>query len=152
MITRRLLVVVALATSTVVPAAVLFTAGSGTAGAATPPSCKKLSGTATGNFTISKCSPKNKQNKTATGTSSSLESGSGTITWSPSGQMTNVSVTFTQASSNTGCSGGTTKYNISGSVTGGSSTYTASGQSISAQVCVTTTLSFTLAKKTVMTL
>jgi pectin methylesterase-like acyl-CoA thioesterase len=148
---RRLAVAVALATSLVVPTAVLFATASGTAGAATAPSCKTLKGTAAGNFTISKCSPKNKQNKTASGSSVSLATGGGTINWSPSTQTTTVSVSFTQASDNTGCKNGATKYDVSGSVTGGSSTYTASGQSISAEVCLAGS-NLSLAKGTVMTL
>ena len=111
--------------------AVAFTASS--AGAATPVACKKLSGTISKTFTISKCTPKSSSNKTAKGSSSSLATGGGSITWAPSKGTTTVSISFTQ--SGTSCPGAS-EYVISGSVTGGSSTYTANGQSVSADVCV----------------
>jgi hypothetical protein len=149
---RRLVVVVALASAFAIPSVVLLTVASGTASAQTAPSCKKLTGTISGNFTISKCTPKNKQDKTATGSSLALAGGSGSVTWSPSNGTTDVTVTFSQASSNTGCKSGATKYDISGSVTGGTSTYTASGQSVSAEACDSSTGSLSLAKGTTMTL
>jgi hypothetical protein len=154
---RRLLLATTAVVAFAVPASLVLTAAlPGTAGAATAPTCKKLSGSVTGgSITITKCSPKGKAYKaykTATGQVSTLESGSGNISWN-GGATTAVSVSFTQASSST-CPKGDSEYTISGSVTGGSSgnTYTASGQTISAQVCVTSTLSFSLLKKTVMDL
>ena len=60
-------------------------------------------------------------------------------------------MTFSQAATNK-CPSGTTEYTVVGSVSGGNSTYTASGQPISADVCVTGTLSFSLLKKTSITL
>lgn len=151
---RRLLLATTAVVAFAIPASfAAMAAMPGTAGAATAPTCKKLSGSVTGgSITITKCSPKNKSYKTATGSVSTLESGSGNISWN-GGATTAVSVTFTQDASST-CPKGDSEYSISGSVTGGSSgnTYTASGQSISAQVCVTSTLSFSLLKKTVMDL
>jgi hypothetical protein len=154
---RRLLLATTAVVAFAVPASFLVTAAlPGTAGAATAPTCKKLSGSVTGGtITITKCSPKGKAYKaykTATGAVSTLESGSGNLTWN-GGATTAVSVTFSQDASSS-CPKGDTEYSISGSVTGGSTgnTYTASGQSISASVCVTSSLSFSLLKKTVMDL
>jgi len=150
---RRLLVAAATVTALAVPATLVSAAvTSGVASAQTPPACKKLSGTISGTFTLKKCKPASKQNKSASGESSSLATGGGTITWAPSGGTTTVSISFSQASDNTGCKSGSTKYDVSGSVTGGSSTYTASGQSVSAEACVTNSGKLSLAKKTEMDL
>jgi hypothetical protein len=132
---RRLLLAVTLGTALAVPASfVTVNLLSSSAGAATAPSCKKLTGGETKTFKISSCTPKSANNKSASGSSVSLATGGGTIKWSPSkGGTTTVSVSFTQ--SGTSCPGGT-EYVVSGSVTGGTSTYTATGQSVSADVCV----------------
>jgi hypothetical protein len=119
------------------------------AGAATPVACKKLSGSDTGSFTVKKCTPKNKADKSASGTSSSLATGGGTITWSPSGGTTTVSISFTASGSS--CPKAS-EYVISGTVTGGTSTYTASGQTVSAEVCVASSGKLSLVKGTSMDL
>jgi hypothetical protein len=154
---RRLLLATTAVVAFAVPTSLAAMAAlPGTAGAATAPTCKKLSGSVTGGtITITSCKPKGKADKaykTATGAVSTLESGSGNLTWN-GGATTGVTVSFTQDSTST-CPKGDSEYSISGSVSGGSSgnTYTATGQSISAQVCVTSTLSFSLLKKTVMDL
>jgi hypothetical protein len=123
---------------------------SSSAGAATAPSCKKLTGGETKTFTISSCTPKNKDNKSASGSSASLATGGGTIKWKPSkGGTTTVSVSFTQ--SGTSCPKAT-EYVVSGSVSGGTSTYTASGQTVSADVCVSSKGQLSLVKGTSMDL
>jgi len=155
---RRLLLASTAVITFAVPASLAVTAAApGTAGAASAaPTCKKLTGSVTSNdITITKCSPKGKADKpykTATGSVTTLENGSGNITWN-GGATTAVSVQFTEASTDD-CPGSDSEYTITGSVTGGSTgnTYTASGQTISADVCVTGSLSFTLLKKTEMDL
>lgn len=135
---RRLLMAAGIAATAAVPVS-LATAGmaSGPAGAAGSSSvtCAKLSGKDTGNVTITKCTPKSKTNKKATASALQLAGGSGTATWSPSGQTTTVTDTFTAASPNN-CPTGQTEYTISGSVTGGTSTYTHTGDTVSADVCL----------------
>ena len=121
------------------------------AGAAAPPACAKLSGTISGNFTVTKCTPKSKTNKKATGSSASLATGGGTITWSPSHGTTTLNVSFTQAATNH-CTKGGTEYDVTGSVTGGTSTYTASGQSVSAEACASGSGKLSLVKHTKMEL
>jgi hypothetical protein len=131
---RRVFIGLAALSAVALPVTVTaVTLSASPAGAATPVACKKLSGSASGSFTISKCTPKNKADKSAKGASSTLATGSGDVTWSPSGGTTAVSISFTQSGSS--CPKAT-EYVISGSVTGGTSTYTASGQTISADVCL----------------
>jgi len=147
---RRLFLIAATVTTVSLPASFMAVGLSTPAGAASPPACAKLSGTATGTFTLSKCTPKNKQNSKATGSGPALATGGGTITWSPSGGTTAISVTFTQSGSS--CKKGSTEYVVSGSVTGGTSTYTASGQTVSADACVSGSGALSLVKHTKMVL
>ncbi|MGH9019221.1 MAG: hypothetical protein ACRDY1_15835, partial [Acidimicrobiales bacterium] len=59
-----------------VPASAVVVATSpGTAFAASTVTCKKLTGTITGTFTVKKCSPKSKTNKSASAASTTLASG-----------------------------------------------------------------------------
>ena len=145
---RRLFLVAVSVATISVPVSFVAIGLASPAGAASGVACKKLSGTITGNFTVSKCTPKNKQNTKATGATSGLAGGSGSITWSPSHGTTALSVTFSQ--SGTSCPKGSSEYVISGSVTGGTSTYTASGDAVSASVCVTGSGKFSLVKHTSM--
>jgi hypothetical protein len=110
--------------------------------------CKKLSGSAVGNFTVSKCTPKNKKDKKATGASSALATGSGTITWSPSKGTTTVSLSETQSGSS--CPKGSSEYVVTGSVTGGTSTYTSTSDTVSANVCLSSSGKLSLVKGTSM--
>ena len=145
---RRLFLVAVSVATVSVPVSFVAVGLASPAGAATGVACKKLSGSFSGNFTVSKCTPKSKQNTKATGLTSALAGGSGSITWSPSGGTTTLSVTFSP--SGTSCKKGSTEYVISGSVSGGTSTYTSSGDAVSAEVCVTSSEKFSLVKHTSM--
>jgi len=147
---RRVFLVVASVTAMALPVSLAAVSLSTPAGAASGVACKKLTGTATGNFTVTKCTPKSKQNKKATGSSTSLATGSGTITWSPSHGTTTVSLSETQSGSS--CPAGSTEYVVTGSVTGGTSTYTSAGDAVSGDVCLSGTGKLTLVKGTSMTL
>ena len=92
------------------------------ASAASSITCKGLAGTATGTVTVSKCTPKSKTNKSASGAAASLLSG-GTITWTPSKQTTVTKLTVTSPGQG-GCKKGSAEEDAKGSATGGTSTYT----------------------------
>jgi hypothetical protein len=147
---RRLLVTVTVVATLALPATFSAFALSSPASAASGVSCQKLTGTITGDITISKCTPKSKTNKTASGLAVSLAS-SGTLTWSKSGQTTNVTLS-TSSPGQGACKAGSTEYDVTGTVTGGTSTYTQSGDAVSGKACVTSGGSLSLVKKSVMTL
>jgi hypothetical protein len=92
-----------------------------------------------------------KTNKTATGSGTALAGGGGTITWSPSGGTTELSVSFNPAATNK-CTKGNTEYIVSGTVSGGTSTYTAAGQTVLADACVSGSGKLSLLKHTKMDL
>jgi hypothetical protein len=126
------------------------TAGGSPDPVVTAPSCAKLTGSATSNITVTSCKPVNAQSKSATAPASALAGGSGTLTWSPSKKTTTVKVTFTK--SGTSCPTGSSEYVVKGSVTGGTATYTATGQVVSAKVCLSGTFSLSLLPGTKMKL
>jgi hypothetical protein len=141
----------AAATAFGIPASVMglaTTAGGSPDPAVTAPSCAKLTGTATSTITVTSCAPLNAQYKSATAPASALAGGSGTLTWSPSKKTTTVKVTFTK--SGTSCPTGSTEYVAKGSVTGGTATYTATGQVVSAKVCLSKAFALTLVPGTKM--
>ena len=105
--------------------------------------CAKLSGSATGTLTVSKCAPKSAANRSAT-----LPPLSGTFTWSKSRQTTVGSLSDPTSPGQGGCKPGSTEYDYSGLVTGGTSTYTAVGDAISAQTCVSSAGALSLVKGT----
>ncbi len=146
---RRVVLVVACVTAVSLPVSLAAVSLSTPAGAASGVACKKLSGSISGSFTVTKCTPKSSKNKKATGMSSSLATGSGTITWSPSHGTTTVTLSETQ--SGTSCPAGSSEYMVTGSVTGGTSTYTSSGDAISGDVCLKGT-KLSLVKGTSLTL
>jgi hypothetical protein len=133
---RRLLVAAATALALSVPASVAVIGTSAPAWAASSVSCGKLSGTITGNITITKCTPKSATNKSASAPASALTSG-GTLTWASSGGTTTVSMTVTSPGQG-GCKAGYTEYDANGHVTGGTSTYTHVGDVTSTRACVST--------------
>jgi hypothetical protein len=148
---RRLLLASTAVVTLAVPAGFVIAATSpSTAWASSGVTCKSLKGTITGSFTVSKCTPKSKTNKSATGESTSLAGGSGTLTWSKSGGTTDVSLTINQITPST-CKKGADEYSVTGSVTGGTSTYTASGDAVSGDACISGN-NITLLPKTVMDL
>ncbi len=148
---RRILMSAAIGLGFAIPAgAAVIGAGSQSASAA-PASvaCKKLVGTVTGNITISKCKPVNAKYVSATGATSSLETG-GNFTWSPS-KKTSASDNTTVSSPGQGlCAAGSTEEDATGSVTSTSkgNTYTPIGQPISLRVCVDGSGNITLAPGT----
>jgi hypothetical protein len=117
---------------------------------ATGVACKKVSGTATGTFTISSCLPLNSKYLTAGAKTSSLATGSGTITWKPSLKTTIIKTTFTPKGHG-GCGTGN-EFDIAGSVKGGTATYTHIGDIIKARICDSTAGSLSLVPGTTMTL
>ena len=136
---RRILLSAVIGLGFAVPAgAAVIGAGSQAASAAPASvSCKGLSGTVTGNITISKCKPKNASYKTASGATSSLETG-GNFTWEPSGKTSASDNTTVSSPGQGGCAAGSTEEDATGTVTSRSkgNTYTPIGQVISLRVCV----------------
>ena len=130
---HRLLTVAATAIALSIPASVAVVGGATPAFAASSISCTGLKGTATGTVTLSKCTPKSKTNKSASGAAASLVSG-GTITWTPSNQTTVTKLTVTSPGQG-GCKKGSTEEDAKGTVTGGTSTYTHSGDTVSIRAC-----------------
>ena len=150
---RRLFLVVTATIVLAVPASITAALVSSPAGASSAVACKKLSGSIATTFTVTKCSPKVKKgaDKSASGSSSSLASGNGTLTWSKSGQTTTVSLSVSSPGQG-GCPSGSTEYDVTGSVTGGTSTYTGSGDAVSGRACASPTGSLSLVKKTSLSL
>ncbi len=137
---RRILMSAAIGLAAAVPLsfAVIGTSSqSAFAGTPKSVSCKDLSGTTTGSITISKCKPKNASYKSASGLTSSLETG-GNFTWSPSNKTSASDNTTVSSPGQGGCAAGSTEEDATGTVTSISkgNTYTPIGQVISLRVCV----------------
>ena len=116
----------------------VVTIGVGTASGTSSVSCKSLSGSLTGNTTISKCSPFNAQYKSATAKSTTVANG-GASKWSPSGKTTVIAKpTATKVSPNK-CPVGSTEYKVTSKVTGGTATYTKKGDAVSGLICLSGT-------------
>ena len=110
-------------------------------------SCTKLTGTATSGITIKKCSPKNKTDKSASGSIGALENG-GSVTWAPGGGTSTISKP--SLSPAPGNPWGTCKVNAktqsevteiiaAGHVTADTSGYVAPGGAFKASVCLNAT-------------
>jgi hypothetical protein len=111
--------------------------GSSTAFAASSVSCKALKGTiSSGVITGKGCTPKDKLNKTFTGSTTALAGGTGTLTWSPSAKTTIIHTTVSGGTSQGLCGKGYIEYDATGTVTGGTSTYTHVGDVVSGKACV----------------
>ncbi len=137
---RRVLLSAVIGLAFAVPASVAVIGTSSQAAFAGAPksvACKGLTGTVTGSITISKCKPKNAQYKTASGLTSSLETG-GNFTWEPSGKTSASDNTTVSSPGQGGCAAGSTEEDATGTVTKTSkgNTYTPKGQVISLRVCV----------------
>jgi len=141
---RRILLTAAMGLGAAVPigAAVVAAAPQVASAAGSSVQCSKLTGTATGSVTISKCAPANKQYKSATAPTASLAGGGGTITWAPSGNTSTITVTFKQATKNR-CGSGT-EYDAKGKVTGGTANYTKTGDKVKVDVCLSSSGNVTL--------
>lgn len=98
----------------------------------TPVTCGALKDSG-GEFTVSKCVPQWGQAKSASGSATILQSG-GTLTWTPNGQTTTVSLSSSSPGQGA-CKKGHTEEDISGTVTGGTSTYTFPGSPVSIHLC-----------------
>jgi hypothetical protein len=146
---RRLILAVMVTGAMAVPMTAAAVSVGSPAWASSSVKCAKLSGSATTTATISSCTPKNASYVSASGKASALESG-GPITWSPSKKTTDLSKPSFKQVTPDKCPAGDSEYSIKGSVTGGTATYTKKGNSVSALVCVTSTLSFSLLKGTYM--
>jgi len=105
--------------------------------------CAKLKGSATGTMTISKCTPKVAGNKNATSTAFGS-----TVTWKTSRQTTVESLNALTSPGQGACAAGSTEEDVSGSVSGGTSSYTAVGDTVSAQICVSSSGKLSLVKGT----
>jgi hypothetical protein len=145
---RRILMSAAIGLAFALPASVaVIGTSSQSAFAGTPKSvaCKGLTGTVTGSITISKCKPANTKYKSASGLTSSLETG-GAFTWSPSGKTSASDNTTVSSPGQGGCAAGSTEEDATGSVTSISkgNTYTPIGQVISLRVCVDSAGNITL--------
>ena len=149
---RRFAVGTAVASSLLIAATLALGSMTGAAFAYTHPTCHKLSGTVAGSFTVASCSPINANYKTASAKSSSLASGSGTLTWAPSKKTTKISGKITSPGRG-GCAVGSTEEDFAGKVVaGGTSTYTRTGDIVHGRVCLSATGSLTLVPNTSMSL
>lgn len=113
--------------------------------------CKKLTGTVAGSFTITTCTPVSSLYKSATAPSSSLASGKGTLTWSPSKKTTTVSGTVASKGRG-GCALGSNEYDLTGTVTGGTATYTKKGDTVKGRACLSATGALSLVPGTSLSL
>jgi hypothetical protein len=132
---RRFAVGTSVVTTLLVAATLALGAMTGAAYAVTHATCKKASGTVSGNITIGSCSPINAQYKTASAKATSLQSG-GTLVWAPSKKTTVFKGTATSKGQG-GCAVGSTEYDFSGTVTGGTATYTKKGDIVKGRACLT---------------
>jgi hypothetical protein len=112
----------------------------GSAAAATPGvACSRLAGsTSTTNVTISRCSDRKNTGGKGTIPTSSLESGSGTITWNGTGTTKVTAVTVAAVSPNA-CPTGSTELEVQGTIAGGKGQAAKSikkGWSVQAFVCL----------------
>lgn len=140
----RLLTAIAVA----VPISLASLAFAGPAFAAGTATCSKLSGSvSSNNASLSGCTDTANTGGSGTVTVSTLESGKGPITWASSHGTTTISIKFTQ--SGTSCPGAT-EYKITGKVTAdtGKATSIKVGSKVSADVCLSSSGSFSLVKKT----
>jgi hypothetical protein len=153
---RRILAVAIIASAISVPATVATLGmASGQAFATSSVSCTGLKGTATGTITISKCSPSGgKGYKTASGASASLATG-GNITWKSSGATTTIGDTSVSSPGQGSCAKKDTQYDYTGTVTAASTSGTGIpkvGDSVSGDVCLTSSGKITLVKGTTLDL
>jgi hypothetical protein len=130
---RRFMIVAATALALSVPTSVAVVATSTPAFAASTVRCTQLSGTLSGNVTLSGCTPHSKSSRSVTGAASSLLYG-GTVTWRPSGRQTTVRL-IVKSPGQGSCRKGSTEEDATGSVTGGSSTYARKGSPVSIRAC-----------------
>jgi hypothetical protein len=147
---RRTLVSLAAVASLALPA-VFMVGGAAPASASSGVVCKKLTGTAGGSITIKSCTPKDKQHKSATGSSATLTNG-GPITWSPAGDQTVISAPATTVVGQGLCKKGSTEIDATAQVTGGNSSYTQVGDQISGKICLSSKGKVSLVKGTTFTL
>jgi len=140
----RLLTAIALA----VPVSLATLAFAGPALAAGTATCSKLSGSVSSNkASLSGCTDTANTGGAGTVTVTTLESGKGPITWATSHGTTTISIKFTQ--SGTSCPSAT-EYKISGKVTAdtGKAKSIKVGGAVTADVCLSSTGSFSLVKNT----
>jgi hypothetical protein len=116
-----------------------YTAASGVA-------CSKVSGTAGGTVTFSKCTPSSSSDKKA-----SASGLTGSLTWTPSGGTTVTSLSESSPGQGS-CKKNSVEEDLYGSVVGGTSTYTATGDPVSASVCVASSGKVSLVKGTTFAL
>ncbi|MFZ0665802.1 MAG: hypothetical protein WAM97_08595 [Acidimicrobiales bacterium] len=116
-------------------------AAAGTAFAAKPAGtsvkCKNITGTITGNVSVTKCNDKANTGGSGSAPASSLISGSGKITWNGTGTTKLDNVVPTQAG--TACPSGSTEYMVTGDVKGGTGAAKTSipkGWTFTVNVCV----------------
>ena len=134
---RRFAVATSVVTTLLVATTLALGAMTGAAFAVTHATCKKATGTITGNITVGSCIPFNAQYKTASAKATSLQSG-GTLKWSPS-LKTTVFTGKATSKGQGGCAIGSTEYDFLGTVTGGTATYTRKGDTVKGRACLTGT-------------
>lgn len=123
-----------------VSAAWIGVAQMGSAGAASAIACKGLTGSVTGDITISKCTPSGGAGyKDGVANAESLVSGGGEITWFSSKATTTVKLGTPKTVTPNKCPKGATEYAVTGSVTAASTKGTgipAVGDSVAGEACV----------------
>ena len=149
---RRLFLVVAVVTTMAVPASAATFVLSSSASATSSVACKKISGTIKHTIKITSCTPKSKTNKLIKANATLLAGSTGTLTWTPSHQTTDVENMVTTSPGQGACKAGSTEEDTSGDVAGGTSTYTHAGDVISSQTCVAGSGKISLVPGTTMSL
>jgi hypothetical protein len=149
---RRFAVGASVVSALAVAATLALGAMTGAAFAVSHVTCKKLTGTVAGSFTVTTCSPFNAAYKSASAKTTSLASGSGTLKWAPSGKTTMIHSSFTNRGQG-GCALGSQEYDVAGSVVkGGTATYTPVGDVVKGRACLSGTGSITLVPGTSLSL
>jgi hypothetical protein len=135
---KKCVVVIGMATTLIIPPAVATAGIAGPAAAASGVTCGKFKAKAgeDGGVAISRCMPKNNSFKTLSSSSSSfVELGTSTLTWSPGGQTTTINVTSLTELRPGGCRLHYEEVDLTGSVTADTSGYVQVGDPVSARLC-----------------
>jgi len=148
---RKVLAVVALF-GFAIPTSIAVVAMAPAAQAASSVTCKKVTGTISGNITIKTCSVAKADKKTyksLTGSAVQLATG-GTLTWSSSGASITISAPTLSTPPPGTCKPKDTAETATGTVTAGDGVVAQTGDTFSATVCYTSSGKLSLAKGTVV--
>lgn len=152
---RRLIMVLAAATTLAVPVGIATVTLAPAANAGVSLTCAKLSGTETGSVTVKKCSvPKadKKLFKSLTAANATALATGGTLTWSSSGDHVTVGAPTLTSGPAGACPSKDTTDTATGTVTIGDGVVTHSGDTFKTTVCIASNGKIKNAKGTVIEL